>query len=168
MNDGVAFFLLAVVFVVGFFAVMLPLVMLANRAIGSMYDAKARAIAPYLAAEGVVFAEDGARLRLAAVTVLAIGVRWNYADVRVTSRALYLFQSRKVLGGRKGQPVIAFPLRGAALDPFVASQVIVGWLGTAPAEEDGGGVAFSGGLPMQRISVRLLLRDPRGLVAATS
>jgi hypothetical protein len=167
MGSGVGFFVLAIVVVVAFFVVMTPLVVLANRAIGAHYDQKAWAIAPYLDAERVVFAEDGARMRLSAVAVLAVGVQWRTVNVRVTTRAIYLFQSSTAFGARLGQPILAFPLRGADLDPFVAASVVRGWLGTAPAEE-GGFVVFSGGIPAQRVSIRLGLRDPRAFVAATS
>ena len=159
--------LLAVAGVVAFLVVMLPVVALVNRAIGSRYDERVVAIAPYLQAEGLRFAEDDVRARTGWLAPLAVAVRWNRADVRVTSRAIYLLQNTRMFGMRIGQPILAFPLRGAVLDPAVAGAVSAGWLSTYP---QGGaeGVMLTGGLGVQRFSMRLSLRDPNGFLAATS
>ena len=114
--SGVVWAVLAVGFVVVFLAVMLPLVVLANRAIGSRYDERAALIAPRLAAEGLRFVEDDVRIRAGWVAPLAVGVRWTRADVRVTTRAIYLVQNTRMFGARMGQPILAFALRGAEID----------------------------------------------------
>ena len=165
MNEGLAFFLFAIGFVIVFLVVMLPLVALANRAIGSTYDRRAIAIGPYLQAEGIRFAEDDVRLRASWVAPLAVAVRWSRADVRVTSRAIYLMQHTRMFGMRIGKPVLAFPLRGAQLDPFVATSVTAGWLEKISTDD---AAHLAGGLSVQRFSMRLAVRDVTGFAQATA
>lgn len=169
MSDpsGGLLFGLACVGVVVFLAAMLPLVLLVNRAIGSRYDERARAIAPYLQAEGVRFAEDDVRVRSSWVAPLAVAVRWTRADVRVTTRAIYLLQSARMFGVRIGQPILAFPLRGAILEPAVAASVTTGWLSTYPEEADRA-ITLKGGLGVQRFTMRVQVRDVAGFLAATA
>jgi hypothetical protein len=165
VNEGQAFFLFAIVFVVGFLVVMTPVIMLVNRSIGATYDRRAAAIAPYLQAEGMRFSEDGVRMRASWVAPLAVALRWKTVDVRVTSRAIYLVQSTRMFGMRIGQPILAFPLRGAQLDPFVASNVMTGWLGTIRTDD---AAHLTGGLSVQRFTMRLAVRDLAGFAAATA
>jgi hypothetical protein len=167
VNQGVFFFLVAGAFVVGFFVVMLPLVAFANRAIGARHDERARAIAPYLHAEGIRFAEDDVRVRSSWVAPLAFAVQWTRAEVRVTTRAVYLLQSTRMFGMRIAKPILAFPLRGAVLDPAVAASVSVGWLSTYP-QESNGAATLTGGLGVQRCTLRVAVRDLRGFLAATA
>jgi len=164
LSGGLLFFLLAIVFVVGFLVVMTPLVILVNRAIGASYDQRAAAIAPLLQSEGVRFWEDGVRVRASWVAPLSVGVRWSWADVRVTSRAIYLIQHRRMFGVRIGQPVLAFPLRGAQLDPNVAASVTVGWLSSIGTDD---AAHLAGGLGMRRFSMHLAVRDVAGFARAT-
>lgn len=166
MSEGAIFFALAIVFVVGFFAVMMPVVFVVNRAIGSAYADKARAIEPLLAAEGLRFAEDDVSIRGTWLAPLAVGVRWSRADVRVTERAIYLMQHARMFGQRIGQPTLALPLRGAVLDPRVTANVTTGWLETYPREE-GGAVVLRGGLGVQRFTMRLTLRDVAGFLRSS-
>jgi hypothetical protein len=166
MDGGLAFFLLAIVFVIGFMVVMTPVVVLVNRAIGSGYDARAQQLAPYWQAEGLRFAEDEVKTRSTWIAPLAVGVRWPNMDVRVTSRAIYLVQSRRMFGMRIGQPILAIPQPGAALDPAIAHLVTLAWLKVPPRWENVG-VVLEGGLGAQRFTMRLMLRDPRTFLAAT-
>jgi len=165
--SGGLLFGLACIGVVVFLAASLPLVLLVNRAIGSRYDERARAIAPYLRAEGVRFAEDDVRVRGSWVAPLAFAVRWTRADVRVTTRSIYLLQSTRMFGVRIGQPILAFPLRGAVLEPAVAASVTTGWLSTYPEEGDGA-ITLKGGLGLQRFTMRVQVRDVAGFLAATA
>jgi len=162
-DSGVAFLgLICVVFSL-FFAVALPLVTLLNRALGKAFDDKARAIAPILAGEGLLFVEDDVKTRGTWIAPLAVGVRPMNADVRVTTRAIYLMQHRRMFGSRMGQPILAFPLRGAILDPRVVMNVRVGVLETYPREE-GGGVILRGTLGVQRFTLRVAVRDVAGFL----
>jgi hypothetical protein len=152
----VGFLLLVLVVFTLFFSVAIPGVFLFNRALGASFDEKARAVAPILAQEGILFAEDGVRIRGSWVAPLAV-------DVRVTPRAIYLMQYTKNFGSRMGQPILALPLRGAILDPRVAGAVLTGWLETYPREEDGA-VILRGGLRAQRFTLRLSVRDVAGFL----
>ncbi len=146
-----------------FIVTAVPGVYFLNKMMGASFDEKARAIAPILAQEGILFAEDGVRIRGTWIAPLAVGIRWTNADVRVTSRAIYLMQYSKNFWSRMGQPVLALPLRGAILDPRVAGAVLTGWLETYPREEDGA-VILRGGLRAQRFTLRLSLRDVAGFL----
>jgi hypothetical protein len=99
------------------------------------------------------------------VAPLAVAVRWTRADVRVTSRAIYLLQYTRMFGVRIGQPILAFPLRGAQLDPFVASSVNSGWLESIRTDD---AAHLAGGLSVQRFDLRALVRDVAGFAAATA
>ena len=164
MNEGQAFFLFAIGVVV-FFVVMTPLMILVNRAIGSTHDRRAALIAPYLQAEGVRFSEDGVRVRASWVAPLAVSVRWSFADVRVTSRAIYLVQHTRMFGVRIGKPILAFPLRGAQLDPFIATNVTSAWLEKITTDD---AAHLAGGLSVARFSMRLAVRDVAGFAQATA
>ena len=165
MTDGQLFFVLAIIFVAGFFLVMLPILALVNRAIGSTYDQRAAALAPHLRDEGLQLSEDGVRLRASWVAPLAVAIKWSRADVRVTTRAVYLMQHTRMLGMRIGQPILAFPLRGAQLDPRVTVCVSTGWLDSI---KTGDAVELSGGLGVQRFTMRLEVRDVEGFAKATA
>ena len=165
MNEGVVFFAFAIVFVVGFLVVMTPIVILVNRAIGASYDQRAAAILPLLQNEDVRFWEDGVRVRATGSRPLAVAVRWSWADVRVTSRAIYLMQHRRMFGMRIGQPVLAFPLRGAQLDPNIAMNVTAGWLESMSTAD---AAHIAGTLGVQRFSMRLAVRDVAGFARATA
>lgn len=165
MNDAGFLGLVCVVFGL-FFAVALPLVTLVNRAIGKGYDDKARALEGILASEGLRFAEDDVSVRGSWVAPLAVGVKWSRANVRVTERAIYLMQSTRFLGMRMGQPILAFALRGALLDPRAVGLVHTGWLETYPREE-GGAVILRGGLGVQRCTLRLAVRDVAGFLRSS-
>jgi len=166
LKDPAAFFVLAFVVMAIFFVVAIPGIILFNRMIGASFDEKARAIAPILEQEGIRFAEDGVRIRGTWIAPLAVGVRWTWADVRVTSRAIYLMQYTRNFGIRMGQPIIALPLRGAILDPRVAASVRLGWLETHPRDEDGT-IVLKGGLDAQRFTLHLTLRAPAAFAAVT-
>ncbi len=71
-----------------------------------------------------------------------------------------------MFGVRIGQPILAFALGGALLDPVVAGAVRAGWLASYP-EDGGDAVVLTGGLGMQRFTMRLALRDRAGFLAAT-
>jgi hypothetical protein len=165
VSDGAIFFFLAIVFVFGFFVVMLPLVALVNRAIGRSYEQRAIALAPHLQAEGLRFVEEDVRIRASWAAPLAVAVRWTRADVRVTTRAIYLMQHTRMLGMRIGRPILAFPLRGAVFDPAISSMASVGWLESIRTDD---AAHLAGGLGVQRFTMRLAVRDVTGFANATA
>ncbi len=72
-----------------------------------------------------------------------------------------------MFGSRMGQPILAFPLRGAILDPRVAMNVRAGWLETYPREEDGA-MILRGTLGAQRFTLRVAVRDVAGFLRSCS
>ena len=165
MSGGALFFVVAIVFVVGFLVVMLPIVALVNRSIGSVYEQRAAALGRYLQNEGVRFAEDDVRVRGSWIAPFAVAIRWSQADVRVTTRAIYLLQHTRMFGMRIGKPILAFPLRGAQLDPYVASIVTLGWLESIETND---AANIAGTLAVQRFSMRIAVRDVAGFARATA
>jgi hypothetical protein len=165
LNDGLTFFLVAIVFVVGFLVVATPIVFFVNRAIGATYDQRAAGLAPHLHAETVRFAEDDVRIRGTWIAPFGVSVRWSRADVRITTRAIYLLQHARMFGRRIGKPIVAFPIRGAQLDPWVAANVTLGVLESIRADD---AAHLVGTFVLQRFSMRLAVRDVTGFAQAVA
>lgn len=165
MSDGVGFLVFAGLFVVCFLVVSFPLALLINRAIGRSFDRVAEALEPAWRAEGLDFREDDVKTHATWHAPLAVAVRWPTVNVRVTSRGVYLVQSRRMFGLRFGQPIVGLARAGAELDPGVAARVSVATL-SGPPRLEADSVVLEGNLGRQRFSWRLYLRDPAGFLSA--
>ena len=83
----------------------------------------------------------------------------------MTSRAIYLIQYTRMFGARIGKPILALPLRGAQLDPFIGTNVTSAWLEKISTDD---AAHLAGGLSVQRFSMRLAVRDVTGFAHATA
>lgn len=152
------------VFVVGLAITILGsmavFVVVANRVIGRHYDELAARVMPLVEAEGILAGEDDAGVRGRWIAPLAIGIRWGQAHVRVTSRAFYVFQFRRLPfgAGRMGQPILALVPPGGAVDPRIAGYVRAGVL-TAPPRVENAALVLEGTLGVQRFSLRVTVRS---------
>lgn len=152
--------LLLLGFFAAFFAVTVPLVYALNvHVIGPSYDRKAAELFTRTSAtERVLYEEDDVAMILRSRAVLAVGIQYRRAHVRITERALYVAQQGKFLGRRMGQPILAVGLAPIGLDPAILHLVFVMYVAGQPKVE---GRAIS--LPLtSRSQAHTLVLEPKG------
>ena len=133
-------------------------VVFGNLAIHRAYSQKAQRLLDIAASEGVLYAEDGVAIRAKWTAPFAVAVRRQFADIRITSTAIYLIQYRRMFGYRMSQPVLAAVRPGAAL-PAQVSAVVTAVQLNGPPRWEGEVLVLVGRLRRQHFSIRVLSRN---------
>lgn len=147
------------VVLVGMLLFMIPIVFLANKAIGATFEREAQQMKQRLAQTALRFSEDGVRLRSTTLAPFAVGARWMLADVRVDAGALYVM--RYTRGLRIGQPNFRITwVKEPRLGGFHAMPII-----GRPIRE-GEHVVLATELGLSAMRLCFSPRDPAALLAA--